>query len=619
MRTIALDTETTGVNFKGEARPFYISTCDDNGGVKSWRFKVDPFTRDVRCSSDRRNEIAAYIRGTRLVYHNAKFDIAALQSIGIDPGWDNYEDTLLASHAVSSGQKHGLKDLASRYFGISDLDQILLQKQVILACNQARDLGWKLGFDSKGSRQTAWDYWVPGQIWKDDNSLATYGDKDVERTMLLWLTYKDVMEEEDLVEGYKVEKQLQQVIYKMESCGLSIDMRRLREARAFLEKESTDFKDNARAVVFKKCDCDININSSKQMRELLYEKFKLPVKHRTKKAKEPATDKTALGALFDVCEDNSEEGEFIKNVLGYRGTSTGVRYMKGYQQLAIYKMTNWFKIYPSMNQSATKTGRLASKNPNGQNVGKKDKVKFAGEVLEIPKLRDCFCPPPGKVWYSIDYSQIEIRVFATLSGEQSILDALDAGYDFHGFVASRIFNKNPEEVTDSERTIAKNTNFAIIFGAGPNKVNETAGISNAYELFSGQFPNVTSFMESTIRGVSKTGRLRTADNYRLDVPLDAPYKSVNYLVQGTAGRIIKKAMVALDKEEWFDWKDIKMILQVHDELIFEINKHSNLNNDETLRKIMNVMEAAGSNMGINTPVSCERITNDWGHGEEISV
>jgi len=305
--------------------------------------------------------------------------------------------------------------------------------------------------------------------------------------------------------------------------------------------------------------------------------------------------------------------------LGYRSMETGVRYMKGYKQLALHQKDNWHKIYPSLNQSGTKTSRLSSSNPNGQNVGKKDKIKLAGEEIVIPKLRDCFCPPPGKIWYSIDYSQIEIRVFATLSEEYSILEALDAGYDFHGFVASKIFNKEPEEVTDSERTIAKNTNFAIIFGAGPDKINRTAGIPNAYELFAGQFPNVTDFMTKIINSVKETGRLRTADGYRLDIPFNAPYKAVNYLVQGTAGRIIKRAMVSLDKLEWFDWEDIKMILQIHDELIFEINKHSKYNSNETLRTIMSVMEEAGSSMGIHTPVSCEKISDDWGHGEEISV
>jgi DNA polymerase-1 len=230
-----------------------------------------------------------------------------------------------------------------------------------------------------------------------------------------------------------------------------------------------------------------------------------------------------------------------------------------------------------------------------------------------------FGPVPEKTWYAIDYSQLELRVFAAVSKEQPLIDALDAGYDFHGFVASMIFKKPMDEVEDWERTIAKNVNFALIFGAGEDKVNETAGISNAYELFADQFPNAIHYMQKVIQDVRKTGTLRTVDGYRLDIPTDAPYKGVNYLVQGTAGRIVKHAMIKIDKEEWFDWKQIRLVLQIHDELIIEVDNNSPYNSPRYINRIMHLMSEAGAEMGINTPSSCERITTDWGHGEEIVV
>ncbi len=275
--------------------------------------------------------------------------------------------------------------------------------------------------------------------------------------------------------------------------------------------------------------------------------------------------------------------------------------------------------------SGTGTTRFSSSNPNGQNISKKNKVKFGQKGQEgyaefvIPKLRDVFGPTLDKTWYAIDYSQLELRVFAAVSQEQPLIDALNAGYDFHGFVASMIFKKPMDEVEDSERTIAKNVNFALIFGAGEKKVNETAGISNAYELFANQFPNAISYMQKTIKEVQKNGHLRTVDGYRLDIPPNAPYKGVNYLVQGTAGRIVKHAMIKIANESWFDWKQIRLVLQIHDELIIEVNNDSPFNSPQYISRIMDLMSEAGAEMGMNTPSSCERICSDWGHGEEIVV
>lgn len=244
-----------------------------------------------------------------------------------------------------------------------------------------------------------------------------------------------------------------------------------------------------------------------------------------------------------------------------------------------------------------------------------------GKQVTIPgsRNRDIFAPRPGKVWYAIDYNQLELRIFAAVSGEDSLIQALAEGYDFHGYVASRIFDKPPEEITKQERRIAKNTNFAIIFGASPRKVNATAGIPDAYELFAGLFPNVHSYMQSTIKEVRKTGYVRTLDGYRLDVPHNAPYKAVNYKVQGTAGSIVKQAMIDIDEEGLVDWINARMALQIHDELLIEVDEDSEYNHPSNIYDICRAMENAGAKLGVDTPVSCDIITTDWGHGEEVTV
>lgn len=559
-------------------------------------------------------DVVQYIRGSTVVFHNAKFDIRALSTIGIDFHWD-FEETLLASHCYSSADNHGLKELAIKYLDYSDADEHHLHQQVIKARNKARLLGWKL-HDS-----TYADYWVPYQL-SGDLSLENYATKDAERTMLLWQLYEPLLDELDLRQGYEREKELLKVVYKMENDGITINMDTLKNTKSFLEKEITKTKIRANHYLKKESLLVINLDSPKQLIDILHtdKGFNLPVVKTTDKGG-TSTDKEVLRELFDKSEEDTTQYKFLKQLLMKRSMNSAIGYLKGYEKLC-YEVkgdVTYARLYPSLNQTGTKTTRFTSSNPNGQNISKKTGVKFEEDKFSIPKLRDVFGPMPGKVWYSIDYSQLELRVFAAVSKEQSLIDALNAGYDFHGFVASQIFGKSMDEVEDSERTIAKNVNFALIFGAGPDKVNATAGIPNAYELFAGQFPNAIAYMQKVIREVKRLGHLRTVDGYRLDVSRSAPYKGVNYLVQGTAGRIVKSSMVKIGNEDWFDWKSIRLVLQIHDELIIEVDEHSPYNSPQYIHRIMSLMSEAGLDMGINTPVDADIITTDWGHGRAIKV
>lgn len=567
--------------------------------------------------------------------HNAKFDIRALDSIGLClnfPGWPkregkyqvdchSLEDTLVCSHTVASLDNHGLKELAIKYFQYADTDEKKLKALVNKACLRAAKLGWKLGYDKKGKRQTAWDYWVPGQLYDGDKTAETYAVKDTERTMMLWLCYEDLIKEMGVEKAYESEMELLPIVFNTENQGLTLNFTKLDPTVQFLNDERIVIKSRIDKLTSAILGKNINIDSPDHMKELVYGKkgFNSEVVKRTEKGN-PSVDKTVLLDLFKRPTQEDWQKALLRDILLYKAYGTSIRYIKGYKDLSFPISKKWGRIYPSLNQIGAATNRFTSSNPNGQNVGKKDKVKFGkDDEITIPKLRDVFGPYPGKIWYSIDYSQIELRVFSCVSKEQSLIDALEAGYDFHGFVASRIFNKPLDKVEDSERTIAKNVNFALIFGASPRKVNATAGIPNAYELFSGQFPNASRFMKEVIEYVKQNGHVWTMDGYKLDVPYSSPYKGVNYMVQGTAGRIIKSAMRKLKKESWFDPAEINIILQIHDELIFEVRKYGPLNTPYYIRKIMDTMEEAGREMGVNCPVSTEVISKDWGHGQEIEV
>jgi DNA polymerase-1 len=614
---LALDFETTGLDIKTVDEPFMASTCDEDGNTRYWRWKVDPFTRKVTVPKAERDSLEKYLSNKVIIFHNAKYDIRCLEKIGINFHW-NFEETLLASHAVSSSDKHGLKELAVKYLEFSDSDEKLLKQAVNRARHQARKLGWMV------HEATEPDYWIPGQLDETDRTCETYAVQDAERTMLLWKLYEPLLDELDLRAGYEREKELLRVVYRMESDGITINLRRLNEIQSFLLREVSEAesmaKDEAKGIGL----YNLNLDSNKQLPKLLHDPkyLGLPIGKTTEKGN-ISMDKEALSTLYKASESGSPAYNFLRQMLLRRTFLSGIRYLEGYKSKA-YKINNeWAILFASLNQTGTQTTRFSSSNPNGQNVSKKAKAKLKWgdkeEEFSIPKLREVFGPVPGKVWYAIDYSQLELRVFAAVSKEQGLIDALNAGYDFHGYVASRIFNKPMDEISDQERTIAKNTNFALIFGASPRKVNETAGIPNAYELFAGQFPNATAFMQKTIREVKKTGHVRTVDGYRLDIPLNAPYKAVNYLVQGTAGRIVKNAMVKIDREDWFDWENIRLVLQIHDELIIETDSRGEYNTPQYISRITDLMQEAGSDMGINTPVDCDLITTDWGHGQLIKV
>lgn len=612
MRTIALDTETTGLDLRGRCRPFYISTCDTEGRTKCWRFPVDPYTRGVEVRPKDREDVCRYLYGNTIVFHNCKYDARALAKIGVDIDWNNFEETVLASHAVSSSDKHGLKELALKYLEYSDRDERALHKKTISARLKASALGWNI-HDSVYA-----DYWIPSQLDPTDTTLEEYATQDAERTILLWMLFKEVMEKEDLMKGYEREKELLKVVYKMETDGITLNCKKLQDTKKYLELESKKCQVRATFEAKKMGETKVNLDSSKDLLRILHRKdrFNLPILERTEKG-QPSTNKDVLCKLYDSVPSDSSPGNFLLQLITKRKLSSAKRYLEGYEKLWHRVNDSWGKLYPSLNLSGTGTTRFSSNHPNGQNISKKSKFELGDQKFTIPKLRDVFGPLPGKTWYAIDYSQLELRVFAAVSKEQSLIDTLDAGYDFHGFVASRIFNTDTPD--DAQRTIAKNVNFALIFGAGEAKVNETAGISNAYELFAHQFPNAMGYMQKVIKEVQRDGFLRTVDGYRLDIPRNAPYKGVNYLVQGTAGRIVKHAMIKIDKEDWFDWKQIRLVLQIHDELIIEVDNDSQYNSPKYISRIMDLMLEAGAEMDINTPSSCERITTDWGHGEEIIV
>ncbi len=598
MSTLAIDTECTGLNFHKGVRPFFVSTCDDEGNQKWWEFPVDPYTREVDVPNTFVPEFLLYIRKyDYLVFHNATFDVHALETIGIsaDRLLPRAEDTMIASHVLNSWDPHSLSFLTKNYLGQEDSEEKELKDEVRKARRVGKTKNYLIG------KKVQEDYWLPRVLNSRNDVLTRYALRDAERTMELWLLFKDELKEQDLWDIYVNARRLLPVIHHMQNSGVNLRMDALDKTE---KKLKVDCKCLNVLMLYFTDKKKLNLQSSKQLQELFYTSWKLPTFEYTPTGF--STSKTTIEKLRDYCKDCRYSGHlsFFNRFLEYKEKLTLLRYIKNYKEHTVDG-----KLYPSFNPTGTATTRFSSSNPNAQNIGKGDE-----DNPKAISLRSLFGPPEGKVWLALDYQQLQLRIFAWMSNEPALIRSFQEGYDFHNFVACKLFKViSPSK---KQRTIAKNINFGIIFGAGEAKIDATAGMVGAFNLFRKQFPNVTTYMREVSAQVRANGYIHTRGGYKLIVPAEKPYVGVNFIVQGTEGEIVKNAMVSC-----FEFtehvKRTNLILQVHDELIFELDK--SINCLLFAQHLKAIMEYQGEKLGIETPVSCDLITSSWDKAEKLDI
>lgn len=271
-----------------------------------------------------------------------------------------------------------------------------------------------------------------------------------------------------------------------------------------------------------------------------------------------------------------------------------------------------------MNIVGTSTTRLSSSDPNGQNVSKgkenEEHIDADGNPIVEYSLRRVFGPPRGKVWYAIDYDQLQIRIFAFLSGELSLINAIRAGFDFHTTVARDLYEV--EFPTKAQRKTAKYINFGIIFGAGERRISELSGVPWAYRKFTKLYPNVAEYIRSVSSESRSNGFIRTASGYPLVVPRNRSYAGVNYKVQGTEGDIVKLALYRINQllsKPKYDC--CSNLLQVHDEFIFEAPSDFEF----PVSEICSIMELCGLEFGVECKAKPEIIKTNWAEGKELAL
>ena len=638
---IAVDTETTGLDLFGGDCPFAISTCDETGATRFWEWDVDPKTRQVMPPSEEIAEFTDYIDGNTLVFHNIKFDLRALSNLGIrihfkqvDPireqEWktlpycdhkyeavcETFEDTLLAAHVCDSVESHGLKPLSEKYLDILVDDEEELLEAVRASRRAAKSKkNWNLAPNVKG------DYWLPKAIDSSSTVLKKYAVQDAVRTMLLWHMYSGVMEREKFTPQYRTRKALTPITYRMETTGVTVkkvllgreikryeDAALVEEAKCIQLVESRDYLDE-----------EFNIRSGKQIQKVLYGDPEGTSSLRKRGLNCPIIQFTESGqlstsadVLLELYEGHvrprSKAKEFVANILRYRKNKTCAQYLESYKQ-GLQREGKRTLLHPSFNQTGTRTTRWSSSNPNGQNIGSGGKDAFGNEVDDFC-LRDVFGPSAGRVWLSIDYSQLELRILSVLAQEHKLLEAFEGDGDIHSLTA---------DLCGISRKAAKGVNYGIIYGAGQEKLEAMTGLENFNEVFSKAYPRVSEFMSETTRKVKKDGYVKTIGGYRLTVPRDKPYIGTNYIIQGSAGDILNRAMIQVDNylkfnDDFPDNNDGYLIMCIHDELVFDFDRKSL---GDAPQKIRQLMEEAGIDLGVKTPVDVERIDQKWSKGRVL--
>ena len=388
-----------------------------------------------------------------------------------------------------------------------------------------------------------------------------------------WKAYPKLTEElknRGMEELYRsIELPLIFVLSDMEQEGVRIDPAALKEYGAELQTSIETLEKR----IYEAAGEEFNINSPKQLGTLLFEKLMLPYSKKPKKGKKEEEKKQSYSTAADILNPLSKEYPIVADILEYRQlTKLKSTYADGLAAFADEEGV----IHTTFNQTITATGRLSSTDPNLQNIPIR---------IELGKLiRKVFLPREGNLFVDSDYSQIELRVLAHMSGDENLIEAFRRKQDIHRTTASQVFNTPFEEVTDLQRRNAKAVNFGIVYGISAHSLSEDLKISyqeaqDYIDRYFATYPKVKAFLDDTVEGAKKNGNIRTLYGRIRPIPELASAKfmdrqsgeriAMNSPIQGTAADIIKIAMIRVHDRLIREGYASKLILQVHDELLID--------------------------------------------------
>ncbi len=470
---------------------------------------------------------------SRIVGHNIKFDLHVLKNLGLKVKNEIFDTMVAAWILDAESMSFSLESVAYRILGLSGLsyDEVV---------------GKGLTFDSVAIDRA-----------------TRYACEDADFSFRLYLRFQKDLAENGLEEiFYRMEMPLVPILAEMERRGIVVNSGQLRDYGQELEKELGQIERQAWELV----GHEFNLASTKQLQEVLFRERKLPPQKKTKTGY--STDTSVLEELAPL---DPVPQLILRQRLLAKLKNT---YVDTLAELA--ERSPESRVHTTYIQTGAATGRLSSKDPNLQNIPIRDE--------EGRKIRSAFTAAPGKILLSADYSQIELMVMAHLSQDENLLAAFREGVDVHRRTAAFIFGIDEKDVTGEHRRVAKTINFGVIYGMSAFRLARDLGIPNAraqsfIETYFGTYSGVAAFIQKTIAETEKTGYATTLFGRRRRIPaIDSRNKNerqaaqrvaVNTPIQGTAADIVKLAMLRVDERLRREAPEVAMLLQVHDELLFE--------------------------------------------------
>ena len=546
---VAFDTETTDIDVRNAKLVGFSFSFEKNKAYYApIAHKNNLLEEKKQISKEVAKQAIEILNQKKLVLQNFKYDYSIIKN-SLDLELKLFADTMILAWLLDSSSKIGLDTLALRYFD----HKMIAFKDVV----------------KKGENFSNVDL----------NDACNYAAEDALYTLKIYHALLEEFKNNKLEHLIKIANEIEfdfiYVLAQMEENGIKVDTKKLEEL-----KESN--KTHVQELVSKIYECaglEFNINSPKQLGSVLFETLKLPPSKKTKSGY--STNEVVLQKLKD-------EHEIIPLLLQYREAfKLQSTYIEPLLNLGLEHEDN--RIHTSFLQTGTATGRLSSKNPNLQNIPVRSE---AGA-----QIRAAFIPKDGYVLVGIDYSQIELRLLAHFSQDSALVEAFNEDKDIHRQTAVKIFG---EQEADLKRSIAKSINFGLLYGMGSRKLGDTLGIpaKEAKKYIDAYFENFTSvkeYLKSIEDKALEDGfvetlvkRRRLFDFENAPAMMRAAYlrESVNTLFQGSAADLIKLSMIEIYKE-FKNNDDIKMLLQIHDELIFEIKKEEA---DKITKRLVELME-----------------------------
>lgn len=569
---ISFDTETTGLNAYS-CRMVGFSFSNKTG--KAWYVSALPDDESAREAL--RDFLPLFENQNMLIVgQNLKFDMLVLKKYGIELRARIY-DTMLAHYLLEPDMRHGMDLLAETYLNY-------------------RPIKIETLIGSRGKKQLNMGDLPAAAITK-------YAGEDADITLQLKQVLAPMVEEVNaapLLEN--IELPLTRVLAEMEYEGVNLDAEVLREYSLELQKELQSLEQQIHDIAGMK----FNLNSPAQLGQLLFEILGLDPKAKKTKTGQYATGEDVLQGIID-------KHPVVKMILDYRQLqklkSTYVDALPGLVNAATGR------LHTTYNQTVAATGRLSSTEPNLQNIP--IRTEQGRKIREAFIARD-----KDHLLLSADYSQIELRLIAALSNEEAMLAAFASGQDIHRSTAARIYGIHPEEVTSEQRRMAKTVNFGIIYGMGAFGLAQRLGISRTeasalIKAYNEQYPAIHKYLQTQIEFARANGYVETImkrRRYLRDINSNnattrgyAERNAINAPIQGSAADMIKKAMVDIYEALKQETPDSRMILQVHDELVFDVRR-------DDLERVKDIVHAGMVNAlpDLGVPIEVEMGTgHNW--------